>query len=321
MKVLFVCSGNSEIGISSIIKNQASSLMKHISDLKIDYYAIKGKGIIGYLRNIKPLKNLLKNNSYDIIHAHYSFSAFCASLAGARPLAVTLMGSDVMERKIYKYIIKGFSFFFKWGNTIVQSNEMKKTLNIKKVHVIPNGVDLNMFIPLDKTFSQLQLGWDNKKTHVLFPANPQRYEKNYLLAQKSINMLNDRDIELHCFNNIPHEQTPIWFNAADVVLLTSFLEGSPNVIKEAMACNRPCISTDVGDVRLLFGNEKGCFISEFDPLTCSNQIKKAINYSDSYTNTNARQRIIDLNLDDKSISRKIEDIYNTIYNVWNLRKN
>jgi glycosyltransferase involved in cell wall biosynthesis len=312
MKILFVCSGNSKNGISVIIKNQALSLEKYTNELKIEYFIIQGKGVIGYLRNIKPLKKLLKNKSFDIIHAHYSFSAFCASLAGAKPLVVTLMGSDVMGRKIYKYIIKIFRFIFKWENIIVQSNEMMETLNIKKVHVIPNGVDLNMFLPMDKTFSQSQLGWDNKKKNILFPANPQRNEKNYMLAHKSIYMLNVRDIELHCFDDTPHEQIPIWFNAADVVLLTSFREGSPNVIKEAMACNRPCVSTNVGDVSILFENEKGCFITEYDPLTCSTQIKNAIRYSDRYTNTNGRQRIIDLNLDDESIANKINTIYKNI---------
>lgn len=312
MKVLFVCSGNSKYGISSIIQNQALSLEKYIEDLKIEYYPIQGKGIIGYLRNIKPLKNLLKNNTYDIVHSYYSFSAFCASLAGARPLVVTLMGSDVMGEKIYKYIIRFFRFIFKWENIIVQSNEMKEILNIKKVHVIPNGVDLNMFLALDKVLSQQQLKWDNKKKHILFSAIPQRYEKNFTLAQKAVHMLNNKDIELHYFNNISHTQTPIWFNAADVVLLTSFWEGSPNVIKEAMACNRPCVSTNVGDLAWLFGEETGCYLTDFTPEVCAKQIAKALTFSKEKGRTNGRQRILDLGLASSEVAKKIIILYQEI---------
>jgi hypothetical protein len=109
MKVLFVSSGNSEFGISPIIKNQGESLKQNGIDL--DYFTIKGKGIKGYLKNIPILKKYLKYHNYDIIHAHYSLLAIVATLSGAKPLVVSLMGSDIYgnvnidgERKFYSYI-------------------------------------------------------------------------------------------------------------------------------------------------------------------------------------------------------------------------
>ncbi len=109
MKVLFVSSGNSEIGISPIIKNQGESLKQNGIDLY--YFTIKGKGINGYLKNIPILKKYLKYHNYDIIHAHYSLLAIVATLSGAKPLVVSLMGSDIYgnvnidgERKFYSYI-------------------------------------------------------------------------------------------------------------------------------------------------------------------------------------------------------------------------
>lgn len=109
MKVLFVSSGNSEFGISPIIKNQGESLKQNGIDLY--YFTIKGKGIKGYLKNIPILKKYLKNHNYDIIHAHYSLSAIVATLSGAKPLVVSLMGSDIYgnvnidgKRKFYSYI-------------------------------------------------------------------------------------------------------------------------------------------------------------------------------------------------------------------------
>jgi len=314
MKVLFVCSGNSKNGISSNIKNQSLSLEKYIKELKIDYFAIQGRGIIGYLRNIKPLKNLLKNNNYDIIHAHYSFSAFCASLAGAKPLVVTFMGSDVKANFFNKYLIRFFAFFYQWQNLIVKSEDMKKTLGMKKVHVIPNGVDLHMFVPMDKRKCQEQLGWDEEKKHILFPANPIRYEKNYVLALQSIKSLDDINLELHYFENVSHLQTPLWYNAADVILLTSLWEGSPNAIKEAMACNKSIVATNVGDIELLFGKEDGFYITKFNEKDCSKNIKQAFDFLHNKTNTKGRDRLIAIRQDDVSIAKRIYDLYNNIIN-------
>ena len=147
MKVLFISSGNSVNGISPIIKNQGESLKDQGIDL--DYYTIKGKGIFGYLKNIIPLKKILRKNSYDIVHAHYLFSALVASLAGVKPIAVSLMGSDVKSKKYLIFLIKLF-YKISWSGLIVKSEDMKSTINIKNVYLLPNGVDLNQFKPIDK---------------------------------------------------------------------------------------------------------------------------------------------------------------------------
>jgi len=110
MKVLFVSSGNSEFGISPIVKNQGESLKQNGIDL--DYFTIKGKGINGYLKNIPILKKYLKAHHYDIIHAHYSFCGWVTKLTLTKiPVIVSLMGSDTYgnvnidgERKFYSYI-------------------------------------------------------------------------------------------------------------------------------------------------------------------------------------------------------------------------
>ena len=102
MRVLFVSSGNSVKGISPIIKNQGDSLVDMGVDLT--YFTIKGKGFKGYSNSVFKLKKVLNKNEYDIIHAHYSLSAIVASFAGAKPLVVSLMGSDVKHNNYYKYI-------------------------------------------------------------------------------------------------------------------------------------------------------------------------------------------------------------------------
>ena len=311
MKVLFISSGNSVNGITPIIKNQGESLKDQGIDL--DYYTIKGKGIFGYLKNIIPLKKILRKNSYDIVHAHYLFSALVASLAGVKPIAVSLMGSDVKSKKYLIFLIKLF-YKISWSGLIVKSEDMKSTINIKNVYLLPNGVDLNQFKPIDKYTALKKTGWNPLKKHILFSANPGRKEKNFRLAKNAYDMLTNPDIELHCLKDIPYKTTNFYYNASDVIILTSKWEGSPNVIKEAMACNCPIVSTDVGDVKWLVGDTLGCLITSFDPKDIAVKIKKSLEFSENIGRTNGKDRIIELGLDSISIGEKIFTLYNKILN-------
>lgn len=306
MKVLFVLSGNGSTGLDPLINNQGMSI-EAIQNIKIDYYEIKGRGIKGYLSNVLPLRKITKRNGYDIIHAHYSLSAFVASLAGCKPLVVSLMGSDVKANAYYRFIIHLFSFFFKWSLILVKSEDMYRSLGITKAIVIPNGIDMNKYNMLDKKECQFRLNWDSDKKHILFPANPNRKEKNYKLLERSVVGLND--IVVHYFQNTPNNLTPIWYNAADIVVLTSFWEGSPNAIKEAMACNRPIVSTDVGDVAWLFGSTEGCFLTTFEMDDCAETIDKALLFSEQNKYTAGRKRLSDIGLEDRVIANKIIQLY------------
>ena len=306
MKVLFVCSGN-RVGISPIIRNQVDSLLE--KGIKVDFFQIKGKGIIGYLRNVGPLYAYMRVHKYDLIHAHYSLSAFVASLSGAKPLVVSLMGSDVKAKKWYKSIIRLFAWVFSWSAIIMKSQDMYDESRIKRAIIIPNGIDLSRFVPLNRVECQRLLGWDCNKIHILFPANPARQEKNYSLAIAALECLQQSNWEIHVFVNVPNAKTPLWYNAANLVLMTSLWEGSPNAIKEAMACNTSVVATDVGDIKWLFGEEKGYYITDFTVENCVNQLKEALIHSTCQGKTNGRQRIIDLELDSAIIADKIVSLY------------
>ena len=170
MKVLFVSRGDLD-GISSIIKNQGDSLISR--GIEVTFFTIKGAGINGYLKTIPILRKYLKSNSFDIVHAHYSFSAVVASLAGASPLVVSLMGSDVNNNRFFRFFIKVFSKFF-WQNLIVKSDAMKKALGRNNALVIPNGVNFEKFKSIEKLLAINILSWDISKKHILFAANPDR---------------------------------------------------------------------------------------------------------------------------------------------------
>ena len=313
MKVLFVTGGNSnKFEISPIIEAQANSLRRN--NIEIEYFLIQGKGISGYLKNVITLRKFLKKNSFDIIHAHYSFSGVISSLATKKtPILVSFLGSDINRSNVLNKIIIKYNFIFKWKAIIVKSLEMKLKLKSKiEPYIIPNGVDLNNFQSLDKIKNQIKLDWNTNKFHILFLADPSRPEKNYELLKKSIELINEPNYEIHFLENMKHSEIPIWINASDIVTLSSLWEGSPNVIKESMACNKPIVSTNVGDVEWLFNNLDGHFLSDFSIEDYSNKIKSAIQYAYLNKNTNGRERIIELELDSDKVAKKIIQIYKSI---------
>ena len=308
MKVLFVSSGNSNLGISPIIKRQGDSLEN--SGITVAYYRIQGKGLKGYSANIIPLRRLIQQFKPDIVHAHYSLSAFVATLSCAKPLVVSLMGSDVHSTGVLKWLIK-FSGWFIWNRTIVKSNDMKQKLGLKKVDVIPNGINLEVFNSADKENGRQKLGWTNESKHILFAANPARPEKNFKLTKEAITCLNE-NIELHTLTDVPPDEIPLWMNASDVILLTSMREGSPNVIKEAMACNLPVVATDVGDIRWLFGEVPGHFLSSFNKDELAQNVELALNFSEENGRTRGRERIVELGLDAESVAQQLVKIYREV---------
>lgn len=309
MRVLFVVSGKADGKLSPITSNQADSLRQ--IGLKIDFFVINEKGLKGYLRNLLPLKLKLKRN-YNIVHAHYSFSGMLASLAGANPLVVSLMGSDVKAKKFYRLLLWFFSFLF-WKKIIVKSSEMQKILGAIPSVVVPNGVDTETFKPLSQNECIKKLKWNNDKLHILFAANPLRHEKNFELAQKAVSLLNNENIELHTLIDVPHDDMVFYYNAASVVLLTSLWEGSPNVIKEAMACCRPVVSTDVGDIRRLFGDTPGCYLTSFEAKDVAVKLNDAILFSKTHSVTQGSERIDELEIDSVHIAKKLLTVYSCVF--------
>ncbi|MCI0818026.1 MAG: glycosyltransferase, partial [Chloroflexi bacterium] len=102
----------------------------------------------------------------------------------------------------------------------------------------------------------------------------------------------------------PHTVVPTYMNAADVLLLTSDAEGSPMVVKEAMACNVPVVSTAVGDVAEVIGGTEGCHITSQDPAEVVEKLKAALAFG---RRTNGREAVKRMELDE--ISRRIVAVY------------
>lgn len=321
MNVLFVCSGNSKYAdISPFTKAQGESLK--MKGINVSYYQIKGKGVINYLRNAFYLKKMIRQNTYDIMHAHYSLSGWVAVLASRKiPVVLSLMGDDAQGTFTGKQKVKLSSRFFIMLTYLVQpfvkaiiskSEGLAKAVYRKKIsYVIPNGVQLNKFIASESDFRS-ELGLKKEKKYVLFLADPEDANKNYALAKEAVRLLGRDDVELLNIYGTPQGQVIKYLNSVDVFVSCSFAEGSANVIKEAMACNCPMVVTDAGDASWVIGDTPGCFVSSFDPGLFARDLDLALEYAVKFRRTKGRKRICELGLDAESVSEKIAGVYRSV---------
>jgi len=303
MKILVVCSGNFENFNFQIhqafIYEQIESVKRLNSNIHFDHYFIKGKGIKGYLKNLKGIKSVLQKNEYKYIHAHFAFSSLLANLQRKVPVITTFHGSDINNPK--NRLLSGIVEVLSKKSIYVSEELRKKSLpgNLKGKFVVPCGVDMDTFTPSSKSLSREKLGLDPGKKYVLFSSSFNNKVKNYPLAKAAINKLNNPNIELIEFKNYDRGSAALLMNAVDLALMTSFNEGSPQFIKEALACNCQVVSTDVGDVKSIIENIEGCYITSFEAEDVAEKIKMALDYNKSF---NSRDHI--KHLDNKLIAKK-----------------
>jgi glycosyltransferase involved in cell wall biosynthesis len=155
---------------------------------------------------------------------------------------------------------------------------MSRFLWRKDFHIIPGGIDLELFKPMPQAQAREQLNLHPDKPLVLFVGSPQNAVKRHYLAQATIDILKtSRDVELIVATGVLPDQIPVYMNAADVLLVTSKHEGSPNVVKEAMACNLPIVSVDVGDVKERLRNVTECtVINSSNPSDLAPSLEKTL---------------------------------------------
>jgi hypothetical protein len=213
---------------------------------EFDYGTDAGRTVTNYLR-FAPMVWRASFGEYDLVHANYGLTAPAAVLQPKLPVVLSLWGTDLMGR--YGELSKWCARYAE--AIVVMSEEMASDLD-RDVSVIPHGVDIGLFHPRPKRDTRRELGWSLDGNHVLFPYPKTREVKNSDRAERVVNAAAARlgePITLQTVSGEPHERMPLYHNAADCLLLTSDREGSPNSVKEAMACNTPVVTTDVGDVQ------------------------------------------------------------------------
>lgn len=309
MKVIFVASGNKAVGtVSSFVRTQYESLQDE--GLEMELFPVVGHGWKPYLKSVISLRKKIRVEKPDIVHAHYSVCgvvAFFATLGSRTKVVVSILGS--FPKKNFKLFWVRFFGRHLWDKTITKSERTARQLGLD-VDIVPNGVRMDQFDIIDYEKARGMVGFSPDKKYVIWCSHPQRVEKRYPLAQTAVALVNDPNVELVPVFDKPHDEVVKYMCAADLLLLTSVSEGSPNVIKESMACNCPIVTTDVGDVRWVLNGVEGAYVTDSDdPQSLHEAVKKALAFG---RRTEGRKRICDLELTTKAVAKKIHNIYDTL---------
>ncbi|MCH8304759.1 MAG: glycosyltransferase [Candidatus Marinimicrobia bacterium] len=301
----------------SFIHSQIESLRNE--GISCDVCVLDGSGINKYIHGIAHVRKSLKNGNYDIVHAHYAYTGWTARMATRLPLVVSYMGSDIygnvnrkgkytlrtrLLHKTSTYLLPRLSAF-----SIVKSSRMAREFSVITVDVIPNGVDFELFQPKDVSREELGLSVDKK--YILFASYPdelfRRNEKRFDIAEEAVNKLKEimPEAELLWIRKKPADEVAKYLNAVDCLLLTSEHEGSPNIVKEAIACNLPVISRDVGDVSERIEGVRNCYIVSNKPEEIADILHIAL--KNNQRALNGYEQMQDLS--QQKIARKIIAVY------------
>ncbi len=317
MKILLVHSGNAVGGDSSrytFVREQGEALQ--LLGCEVEYYAVVGKGMRGYLRNVKPLRKRIQEWQPDVVHAHFGLSGMVAILAAQKkvPVVITCHNGETLTK--YGNIITSLAIRCA-DYTICVAQHIYDKLYLKPEHycIQPCGVDLKDLPLVEKEIAMKEMGLSADKINILFGGSFSNTRKNAPLAKAALKRLEDERISgLEEFNLIEmkgfnRHQVAMLFNACDMLLLPTKSEGSPQVLKEAMACNCPIVATDVADIAFLLQGVTNSYVTTFDAKDVADKIQRVITCGER---TNGRKRIDELKLDNPQVAETILDIYKSI---------
>ena len=305
MRILVVASYNKG-RFSPFIVEQAEALKKEGSE--IDYFGLQGKGLQGYSQNLPALKQKIKELHPDVVHAHYGLSGLLANLQRKVPVVVTYHGSDINDKKALPF--SKMAMRMSAWNVFVSQKTIEIARPKRKFILLPCGIDLSGTQLTKKSEARQKMGLNADKNYVLFASAFDNVVKNAPLAKEAVACLNDDHVELLELKGYSREEVTMLMCAADVFLMTSFTEGSPQVIKEAMACGCPIVSVDVGDVKERIEDVEGCYVARTREVKeLAELLKKALCFKGK---TLGREKILADGLDNGSVAKKLLDIYQRI---------
>lgn len=305
MKILVVASGNKGHAAPFVIE-QMKTLQKR--GCEVSFFGLKGKGLKGYLKNLPALKQTIKIFQPDVIHAHYGLSGLLANLQRQVPVVTTYHGSDINEPKVLPF--SKMAMRLSVWNVFVSQKTIEIAQPKGKYTLLPCGIDLMELQLTSKDLARQKMRLDADKRYVLFAGAFDNQVKNAPLAKKTMVAMQDDNAELLELKGYSREEVTLLMCAVDAFLMTSFSEGSPQVIKEAMACGCPIVSVDVGDVKERTEGVEGCFVSETrNSQDLAALLQKACAVQGK---THGREKLLADGLDNESVARRLMVIYENV---------
>ena len=321
IRVLMVTSEWPEPGVcrtTPFIKRQAEFLQA--AGVEVEVFAFRGaKNPLNYLKAWARLQSKLRCGRYDLVHAQFGQSGLLA-LPKRLPMVVTFRGSDLLgtvsdrsgrhmrasaiHRRLSRLVALSAEA------VIVVSEHMKSCLpRSVEAHVIPSGIDFQKFSCMPRDAARQRLGLPADERLVLFVGRPTQARKRFELAQRAVEVLNESlPARLILAWDVVHADIPIYMNACDALVFTSMQEGSPNVVKESLACNLPVVSVPVGDVAERLEGVENCELCVDDkPETIAAALERVLR-----TGARSGGRRAVQHLDEHLLTERVIGIYRSI---------
>ena len=324
MRVLLVHSGNGVAGLSStytFVHEQGEALRAR--GIEIEYYAVVGKGVWGYLRNVRPLRKKIKACRPDIVHAHFGLSGLLATLSTRLPVVITCHNGETLTKKGNFFSSIGL-LLARHTIYVAQHIHDKLFFHPRDYTILPCGVDLENLPIVPKAKAQAEMHLPKDKINILFGGAFANERKNEPLARQAIalltnpsNPLNSNPLTPNSINLIEmrgynRHEVAMLMCGCDMLLLPTKSEGSPQVVKEAMACNCPVVATDVADIAHLLHGVKNSYATSFDPADIADKIQRVI---DSGERSDGLYRIQALRLSNPEVAETIHNLYCEILHI------
>lgn len=295
------------------VKEQIEAICRWHPDVEFAVEFVNGtRNKLGYVKSIPKIIQRVKNEKFDLIHVHYGFSGlFLLFMRRIKiPVLVTLHGGDILIDQGKTIQVFFTKLILKRADAVIILNDrMRKVVEplTRLVYSIPCAVDAQLFHPLEKIGSS-----EEKK--LVFPSDRNRWVKDYPLFERVVKILAEK-YGLRCVTyevkNMSREQVAALYQSADLMLMTSISEGSPQVVKEAMACNLPVVSTNVGDVAYLLEGVKGsAVVAKRNPEELAGQCYASL--TGCIVGQDGREKLFQLGLDEKNTSYRIYRLYQNL---------
>jgi glycosyltransferase involved in cell wall biosynthesis len=305
-------------GTSQFIKRQAEFLQAAGVDLDVFYFRAK-KNVLSYVRAWFEVRRRLRSGRYDLIHAQYGQSGLMA-LPKRLPYVVTLRGCDLLGTvsdidgrytwmgRLNQFLTRAVAA--RADAVILVSAHMKESLGrSRRTYVIPSGINFDLFKPIPQDEARERLGFGKDEKLILFVGNPEQARKRFALAKTAVDVLNKRmPARLVIGWGVRHTDIPVYMSACNALLFTSMQEGSPNVVKESLACNLPVVSVPVGDVGERIGKVEGCeLVRDESPDAIAAALERVVGRE---ARVDGRSAV--MHLSETMTTQKVISIYQTI---------
>ena len=292
----------------------------------VDYFLVRGN----YLCAVKALKQKIREYKPDIVHVHFGLSAITAELQSLVPVVTTFHNGETLNWHV-NLLTSLFSLRAKHVVYVAQHIYDLVYFKAKKYSIIPCGVNMDDCHIIDQTVARKQLGYEDGVKYILFGGGFDNLRKNYTILRDAVERIEqvpwvpveggERCGNIVCLEmkGLSRAECVLRMNACNLFALPSHSEGSPQALKEAMACNCPILATDIADVSTLLGNLPGHYILrnpsktherwDADEKSLDEMVtllKEALAYNQR---TNGRQRILEMGLSNEQVAERLMAIY------------